>query len=48
MTTGSGHLEGLKVWMPPLEPGAETPVHYQECEEVSFMALPRQAVDGSA
>ncbi|MBW2386669.1 MAG: cupin domain-containing protein [Deltaproteobacteria bacterium] len=27
-------LEGLEVWMQTLAPGAATPVHYHECEEV--------------
>jgi len=34
LASGSDQLEHLEVWMQTLEPGAETPVHYHECEEV--------------
>lgn|SRR5262245_24984505 len=30
----SDGLDRLELWMQTLEPGAETPVHYHECEEV--------------
>ena len=35
--TLASHKDGLKateVWMQTVEPGAETPVHYHDCEEV--------------
>ena len=34
LASGADGLEGLEVWMQTLAPGAETPVHYHECEEV--------------
>ena len=34
LASRSDDLERLEVWMQTLEPGAETPIHYHECEEV--------------
>ena len=34
LASSADQLEQLEVWMQTLEPGAETPVHYHECEEV--------------
>ena len=34
LASRADQLEHLEVWMQTLEPGAATPVHYHECEEV--------------
>ena len=34
LASGADNLEQMEVWMQTLEPGAETPVHFHECEEV--------------
>jgi mannose-6-phosphate isomerase-like protein (cupin superfamily) len=34
LASGADKLARLEVWMQTLEPGAVTPVHYHECEEV--------------
>jgi mannose-6-phosphate isomerase-like protein (cupin superfamily) len=34
LASAAEQLQRLEVWMQTLEPGAATPVHYHECEEV--------------
>jgi mannose-6-phosphate isomerase-like protein (cupin superfamily) len=50
LASGSDDLERLEIWIQTLEPGAETPVHYHECEEVVVIqkGSGRATIGGSA